>query len=780
MGASNSKIEDDKALLLCQERRRFVRQALDGRCTLADAHFSYIQSLRNTGTALRKFVEPEVSTESSLYTSTSATPEPLGLTDKSISNLSPSVSQHVDTSDSFSPIPSPIASGQFHTNHMKAFRSSSTTVEEKPPVTVTATLRTSSNPPRHRGSELDENLSSDAPPPPPGTPPWDYFGIFHPIDNQFSLNDGKGFNHGLDDVDEIGRLREEEGIPELEEEGEKAFTDGTDDFADSGDDFDKPSAEPLVRMFKNRNVVLDHHVTNDSSSVPSVESFNSKSETQNEDRKVLGNGTLEADGPLEKMITKVIPPPVALPTDYKLKEAGSEIKQGVKEFFLCVKEIESQFVRASESGIEVPRMLEASKVHLRPLFIEDRANQAKIPNFLALCFGCCEEESPHPQAQVPATNEIKYLTWHGSVSSLSSSSRNPIGASSRDNVEDFTDEPLTGICMNSGSHASTLDRLYAWERKLCDEVKASGTIRREYDWKRKLLRQQESRGEDQYRIDKTRAGVKIDKTRAAVKDLHSRIQVAIQRIGSISKRIEEIRDKELQPQLEELIGGLSRMWAVMLDCHKRQYSIISIACNNGSTKVSIRSDSHRQATMLLDFELNSLSSNLTKWISSQKSYLQNINGWLLKCVFPLTNKSSRRRSSVPFSPRKSIAPPIFVTCRDWLKLLDELPTKEVTDAIKDLAAVTTHSLPHHEKGHSNSNLSFSLSRREGKTDELQENFHRNEFPVDLNLNYDKLQSSLTVFLDRLKSLAESSIEKYEALQKAIDSSRVDYENGYRT
>lgn len=40
-----------------------------------------------------------------------------------------------------------------------------------------------------------------------------------------------------------------------------------------------------------------------------------------------------------------------------------------------------------------------------------------------------------------------------------------------------------------------------------------------------------------------------------MKDLHSSICVGIQRIGSISKKIEEIRDRELQPQLEELIGG---------------------------------------------------------------------------------------------------------------------------------------------------------------------------------------------------------------------------------
>lgn len=45
----------------------------------------------------------------------------------------------------------------------------------------------------------------------------------------------------------------------------------------------------------------------------------------------------------------------------------------------------------------------------------------------------------------------------------------------------------------------------------------------------------------------------IDKTQATAKDLHSRIWVALHTVDSISKRIEKIRDEELQPQ--ELIQG---------------------------------------------------------------------------------------------------------------------------------------------------------------------------------------------------------------------------------
>jgi hypothetical protein len=71
----------------------------------------------------------------------------------------------------------------------------------------------------------------------------------------------------------------------------------------------------------------------------------------------------------------------------------------------------------------------------------------------------------------PPEAEVKYLTWHRSVSSHSSSSRNPLGPASKVDVDGLTGNIFSGVYMNSGSHASTLDRLYAWERKLYDEVK---------------------------------------------------------------------------------------------------------------------------------------------------------------------------------------------------------------------------------------------------------------------------------------------------------------------
>ncbi|KAI7741696.1 hypothetical protein M8C21_007658 [Ambrosia artemisiifolia] len=54
MGATNSKGEEDKALQVCRERKKYVGKALDGRCSLAATHFTYIESLTIIGGALRR------------------------------------------------------------------------------------------------------------------------------------------------------------------------------------------------------------------------------------------------------------------------------------------------------------------------------------------------------------------------------------------------------------------------------------------------------------------------------------------------------------------------------------------------------------------------------------------------------------------------------------------------------------------------------------------------------------------------------------------------------
>lgn len=368
MGASSSKLDDDKALQLCRERKKFVRQALDGRCSLAAAHFSYVQSLKNTGIALRKFTEPEAPIESSLYTSTSATPEPLAFMEKTLSQFSfssPSVSQRIDAAETFSPTPSPPSSSKFQANHMKFSSSSSKKVEEKPPVPVIGTVTSSDTPQTAtpRSTERSETSAFEDSSLPVGTPPppWDFFGLFHPIDHQFSFQEGKDMHQDIGNADDITRLKEEEGIPELEDDEEKVSSRGRGDSQDSDDEFDdEPASDTLVRRFENFNRVNDHVQAN---GLPDTNKPQTADSAVNGEK---GSFASPDVSPLKTASTISVPP---TETNKSVeKENHSENKVVPKDFFSSMKDIEFLFVKASESGKEVPRMLEANKLHFHPMF----------------------------------------------------------------------------------------------------------------------------------------------------------------------------------------------------------------------------------------------------------------------------------------------------------------------------------------------------------------------------------------------------------------------------
>ncbi|XP_061365821.1 protein ALTERED PHOSPHATE STARVATION RESPONSE 1-like [Gastrolobium bilobum] len=759
MGASSSKMDDDKALQLCRERKKFVRQALDGRCTLAAAYVSYVQSLKTTGTALRKFTEPEAPIESSLYTSTNATPEPHAFTEKTMSQFSfssPSVSQRIDTTENFSPTPSPPSSSKFQANHMKFSTGSSKKVEEKPPVPVIGRVSSLGTPqnPTPRSTERSETSAFEDSSLPVENPPWDFFGLFHPIDHQFSFQEGKGMHQDMRNADDITQLREEEGIPELEDDEEKVSSLGREDSQDSEDEFDdEPSSDTLVRKFENFNRVNDSVQANGlpATNKPKTDGLTSEVDFVNGEK---GNSP---DVSSLKTATKV----AVLPTETNKsmeKENHTENKVVPKDFFSSMRDIEILFVKASESGKEVPRMLEANKLHFRPIF-PAKENGFVASSFLRACFSCGEDRSQVPEE--PAQDSVKYLTWHRTMSSRSSSSRNPLGAISKDDIDDLTNNLFDNFCMISGSHASTLDRLYAWERKLYDEVKASGVIRKEYDMKCKMLMHLESKEV------KTST---IDKTRAIVKDLHSRIRIAILRIDSISKRIEELRDKELQPQLEELIEGLSRMWEVMFDCHKLQFQIMSTAYNNSHARITMDSELRRQITSYLENELHYLSSSFTKWIGAQKFYLEAINGWLYKCV-SLQQKTAKKKRKPQPPPLTKYGPPIYATCDIWLEKLGELPIQDVVDSIKSLAVETARFLPLPEK-----NRGKGTSWKADIGNESTDNLLRDDTSEDWISGFDRFRTSLIRFLGQLNNFSGSSVKMYTELREAIQNAKGNYHN----
>lgn len=745
MGASNSRLEEDKGLQLCRARKKFIKQALNGRCSLAAAHIAYIEELEIIGAALRRFVESHVQVEPSVYPSISATPEPLALIDKSVARLSSSSrsqSHNVDMTVNLSPSPTPQVSSQYQSHHMKFTGTVSSKIEEKPSVPVVMSVAS---------TEVSSfEIPSD-------NPPWDYFGLFHHVENDYPSEE-----RSSECSVEIKHLREEEGIPDLEDVvHESSSSRQGEEPLDSEEEFDEPPSASLVRSFRNVNTSTKG-VSNGDSPVSRVSEAKQSSSDNVNEAKVDG---VYCDSSFEhpenelpetkfatgnKNNTPDLSPHIG---DEKVTAMrGSDFEDNVapKDFFSSINDIEQIFVKASESGKEVPRMLEANKFHFRPVF-PGREGRLVATSLLKSCFSCGED--PSEVQREPSQNSVKYLTWHRTTSFRSPSSRNLLAKNSNDDIADPSNTLFDNFCMVSGSHASTLDRLYAWEKKLYDEVKASEVLRSSFDQKCKLLRQKESRGEN------------TEKIRAAVKDLHSRIAVAIHRINSISKKIEEIRDTELQPQLEELIEGLRRMWETMAECHKRQLHIISISHAPGSTKLKMQSDSQKHITIHLGHTLSSLSSTFTKWISAQKIYVEAIDKWLFKCVSLAQKKPSKRNRRMRPPSMRHCGPPIYMICGSWLQMIDGLPLKGVADSVKELAAEVAQFLPRQDKSQGKIG-GAGTSRDEPTTDMLR---------VDVVPRLDRVRMSFAGFLGKLNSFAECSVKMFTELQKDIQGAKMNYE-----
>ncbi|KAM0909302.1 hypothetical protein ACQ4PT_014915 [Festuca glaucescens] len=499
-------------------------------------------------------------------------------------------------------------------------------------------------------------------------------------------------------------------------EGDKGAANEEGDFADSD-----PSTEPLEQVSKNRSASTEQSTAYHASKSVASENIASANSLKHM-RRVIDVITNENHEVPAMTLVNVVSSS-ATTRHMDSKEPYPDVSNVVRDLSSCMKEIEILFFRAGDSGKQVPMILEEDKIQFRPLLSEEIAHGSNASNFLATFLICCKEEVSVPEP--PPQAEIKYLTWHRSVSSQLSPSKNLHG-----HIIDI--------------HTSTLDRLYAWETKLYDEVKASSSICKRYDEKCKQLSDQESRGKNQ---------IITDFTRATVKDLHSRVLVAIQKIDFISKNIEDLRDKELQPQLDELIENLTRMWATMLQCHRRQHAIIKLLSSQCKVEIPFDSESQCQAALLLSVELSKLCWNFRSWVASHKAYLHSLNLWLHKRMKPLKKRrSSRKQNVVDVTLTECAVAPIFTTCEIWIKLLEDLPTEDLEEAIEGLVADIGRHLPRH--------LNQGLDQTLNEEEEVPRNYTTAD-----------IQSSLVTFIAKLEAFSEISVQKYIDLQKGTGAAK---------
>ncbi|XP_020083519.1 uncharacterized protein LOC109706908 [Ananas comosus] len=700
MGNSCTKQDRSAALQLCKERMRFIKQAIDSRYALSAAQLSYVQSLRNVGTALRQFVEAETLIEVPVATS-----EP----DKSPSHssyASPSPSPLADNFGSPLTNESPLNPRISDVSFMRA--------------TGSASLKVTVNSTQGHFVEEDASPTFPFPPPPPDiNSSWDFFDPVVPFDNV-----------GIQNFNRLG-------------------------------DFQHSKEKHLSPSIGEKNEVFGKNEEKASTST------NSEVDCQNnglEPYHLMGrSGFITTDGKNERLnrvasseVTTSVSKDVGVEKEPRneREDASEFITHRAKDFLTSMKDIESRFSKAADSGHEVSRMLETNKIRLS---ISSETIGKSSPSLVLTPFLiCCMAEN-----NTAHESDKQVITWKRSISSQSSSSRNPLISASRDDATESGSDFIEEFCMISGSHSSTLDRLYAWERKLYDELKSSESISKAYDRKCVQLRHQFARDLDARVIDKTRAVAKV---------LHSRLRVAIQTVDSISRRIERLRDEELQPQLIELIQGLIRMWRIMLETHHAQYITISLAYHTKSSALVPPSESCKRALIHLRSEMDCFGLSFSNWVKAHKSYVEALNSWLQKCVLPPQERSRGRK--VAFSPRRTLAPPIFVLLREWLNGILSQNSDEVNDSIDQITLVL------HEWFKQHSQLKQAkkkLSDEENETEPKEEN--KEEKCKEIESKVVNLQGSLTRLFDRLTKFAEAMLKTYEEVKQESEKAQAAYIEG---
>lgn len=550
--------EDDDVVSLCRERKRLLKSAIERRYSLADAHSRYNDSLNGVAAAIKLFVARH-SSPLSPFLITFPTASDIDATQPSnpmFLQQTPSESTHeaIGCKSSDSVISSDSSEGE-----------SENEGEEE-----------------GEGGVCDHFYEGMAPPVPlpQGDFEWDFFYPFDTVRTEVGLDNG--FRRTSDD-DDLRRIRQQEGIPELEEDGAR----------------EKGERKVVVQM-----------------NGGGVEGMTAAGEpSPNQEHKGLRVIDTEASG---------------------------------RELLEALKDVEDHFVRAYESGFDVSRLLEVNRVHLLSSLEEIKESPKKL---------------------------VRSITWNRSNLSRSSSSKTFLAPGSKssstwselgnDLIDDYEG-------MASGSLSQTLERLYAWEKKLYEEVKAGDETRRTYERKCSHLKKQDDSGDGLH---------SVDKTSAEVNDLYTRILVGLQSAESISKRIEKLRDEELLPQLVELLQGLIRIWKIMLESHETQNKIMSeVKSFTCPSYGKFCNDSHRLATFQLETELQNWRACFAEYFSAQKAYIEALNGWLSKFIAPEVEFYSRIKSSGP--PYEIRGPLLLVICRHWLASLEKLPDKLVKCTMK--------------------------------------------------------------------------------------------------
>ncbi|KAJ6997052.1 protein ALTERED PHOSPHATEARVATION RESPONSE 1-like [Populus alba x Populus x berolinensis] len=322
--------------------------------------------------------------------------------------------------------------------------------------------------------------------------------------------------------------------------------------------------------------------------------------------------------------------------------SGSELAMVVsrnsKDLVEIIKEVDEYFLKAADAGGQLSRVLEVSSPNLSAR----QGKGGRVYNY------GCNLTSPSS------------WTW-GSSPKL-------------DGFGKMSEEMVVSHVGSGGvahvSHCSTVERLYAWEKKLFIEVKNAESLKIEHEKKVALLRKLEARRADY---------VKTEKMKKEVEKLESQLMVATQGIETTSAEIIKLRETELYPQLLELVKGLMCMWRGMYESHQVQTHIVQqLKYLNAIPSTEPTTEIHRQSTLQFEFEVQQWHHSFCNVVKAQRDYIQSLTGWLRLSLFQFSKN--------PIS-RTSQESRIYSLCEEWNHAVDRIPDKVASEGIKSFLTV---------------------------------------------------------------------------------------------
>ena len=319
MGCVASKLEEEEVVSICRERKRFLKLAVERRYVLADAHCRYYQALYAVAAAIKLF-EARHSSPSSPFLITFPPPSP----------PSPPIQNVISNPMFLQQEPSESTQEAIACDSVDSSTPSDSSEKEE-----------EEEEEKQQDTKREEQVCgyfymqmSPSTPSPQKEFGWDFFNPFDGVRPEVI----SGYSRFSED--DLRVVREEEGIPELEDEGDRGE--------------------------EENNVVV-------------------RAEEK-------GNGENEKESGVEVVGTVID------------ANVGQEEQKGLtvidtpargRELLDALKDIEDHFIRAYDSGKDVSRMLEASRVHMLSgleeikgglFFILQVSSVLKISLLLLSCF----------------------------------------------------------------------------------------------------------------------------------------------------------------------------------------------------------------------------------------------------------------------------------------------------------------------------------------------------------------------------------------------------------